>query len=206
MIVALAILIGYLVGSIPFGLWIGRYAAGADVRRRGSGNIGAANVARVAGPAAGLATLLLDGSKGAVAVWLGATLGQAHPGAESTRMVVAGLAAIVGHMFPAWLRFHGGRGVATAMGVFLVIGWMAVAADLVIWLGAMAIWRYASLSSMLWAAALPLLMRWLYAPGHYPPTMVSAGTVIAALLVIWRHRANLRRLVEGAEPRFNFRR
>lgn len=206
MILALAIVIGYLLGSIPFGFLIGRHGSGADIRDAGSGNIGASNVARVVGPAAGLATLLLDGGKGALAVWLAMHLGQGDPAADINRMIAAGLAAIIGHMFPVWLGFRGGRGVATTIGVFGMIGWMAVAAGLAIWVAAMAIWRYASLSSMLWAAALPLLMYWLYAPGHYPPPAVSVGTVIAAVLVLWRHRPNLRRLVEGTEPRLEFRR
>jgi acyl phosphate:glycerol-3-phosphate acyltransferase len=206
MTLALVIVIGYLLGSIPFGFLIGRYSAGADIREEGSGNIGASNVARVIGPAAGLATLLLDCGKGTLAVWVAMRLGHAHPAPDITGMIAAGLAAIIGHMYPVWLGFRGGRGVATTIGVFLMIGWMAVAAALAIWLAAMAIWRYASLSSMLLAAALPLLMYWLYAPGHYPPPEVSVGTVIASVLVLWRHRPNLWRLIEGTEPRFSLRR
>ncbi|MDE3135400.1 MAG: glycerol-3-phosphate 1-O-acyltransferase PlsY [Acidobacteriota bacterium] len=194
--------IGYILGSIPFGYLIARFAGAGDIRRAGSGNIGATNVSRVLGFGAGIATLLLDGGKGALAVWLAGRLGHGAAGP----IIFAGLAAVVGHMYPAWLGFRGGRGVATAIGAFLVIGWMAVLADLALWLVAMLIWRYASLSSILWAAALPLAMYWLYAPGLHPPLEVSLGTVIVALLVIWRHRENLRRLVGGEEPRFTLHR
>jgi glycerol-3-phosphate acyltransferase PlsY len=194
--------IGYLLGSIPFGYLIARLAGAGDIRRTGSGNIGATNVSRALGIGAGIATLLLDGGKGALAVWLARRTGHG----AAAPLIFAGLAAVLGHMFPAWLRFRGGRGVATAIGAFLVIGWMAVLADLVLWVVTMAIWRYASLSSILWAAALPLAMYWLYAPGMHPPMEVSLGTVIVSLLILWRHRENLRRLVEGNEPRFTLHR
>lgn len=194
--------IGYLLGSIPFGYLIARLAGAGDIRRTGSGNIGATNVSRALGIGAGIATLLLDGGKGALAVWLAGRTGHG----VAAPMIFAGLAAVLGHMFPVWLRFRGGRGVATAIGAFLVVGWMAVLADLVLWVVTMAVWRYASLSSILWAAALPLAMYWLYAPGMHPPMEVSLGTVIVALLIIWRHRENLRRLVEGDEPRFTLHR
>jgi len=198
----IAAAIGYLLGSIPFGYLIARLAGAGDIRSAGSGNIGATNVSRVLGFGAGIATLLLDGGKGALAVWLARRMGHGAAGP----IIFAGLCAVIGHMFPAWLRFRGGRGVATAIGAFLMIGWLAVVADLVLWVVAMAIWRYASLSSILWAAALPLAMYWLYAPGLHPPMEVSLGTVIVALLVLWRHRENLRRLVEGNEPRFTVHR
>ena len=107
----------YLLGSIPFGLLVGKLFGGADVRKAGSGNIGATNVARVAGPLAGILTLLLDAAKGALAVVLAARLSDQ----SSTWMMIAGLCALVGHCFPIWLGFHGGKGVATAAGVFLVL-------------------------------------------------------------------------------------
>ena len=107
----------YLLGSIPFGLLLGKLFGGADVRKTGSGNIGATNVARVAGPLAGIFTLLLDAAKGALAVVLAARLSDQ----SSTWMIIAGLCALVGHCFPIWLGFHGGKGVATAAGVFLVL-------------------------------------------------------------------------------------
>jgi glycerol-3-phosphate acyltransferase PlsY len=194
--------IGYFLGSIPFGYLIARFAGAGDIRRTGSGNIGATNVSRVLGFGAGIITLLFDGGKGALAVWLAGRMGHGAAGP----IIFAGLAAVVGHMYPVWLGFRGGRGVATAIGAFLVIGWMAVLADLVLWVVAMLIWRYASLSSILWAAALPLAMYWLYAPGLHPPMEVSLGTAIVAFLIIWRHKENLRRLVGGEEPRFTLHR
>ncbi len=193
--------LGYLLGSIPFGYLIARVAGGSDIRQTGSGNIGATNVARTLGLGAGVLTLLLDAGKGALAVWLAGRYGHG----VASPLVFAGVAAILGHLFPVWLKFHGGRGVATAIGVFLMIGWIAVVVDLVVWVVAMIVWRYASLSSMLWAAALPLLMYWLYAPGLHPPPEISVGTVLAAILILWRHRENMRRLVEGTEPRMRFR-
>ncbi|HVB34624.1 MAG TPA: glycerol-3-phosphate 1-O-acyltransferase PlsY [Patescibacteria group bacterium] len=192
---------GYLLGSIPFGYLIGRFFGGHDIRREGSSNIGATNVARTLGLGAGLATLGLDAGKGACAVWLATRLN----GDLSAPLAFAAIGAILGHLFPVWLRCRGGRGVATAIGAFLVIGWMATLADLLVWVVVMAIWRYASLSSILWAALLPLLMYWLYVPGHHPPQDISIAAVIAALLILWRHRPNLERLIEGSEPQMHFR-
>ena len=198
----IAAAIGYLLGSIPFGYLIARLAGAGDIRSAGSGNIGATNVSRVLGFGAGIVTLLLDGGKGALAVWLARRMGHGAAGP----IIFAGLGAVIGHMFPAWLRFRGGRGVATAIGAFLMIGWLAVVADLVLWVGTMALWRYASLSSILWASALPLAMYWPYVPGLHPPVAGSLGTGVLALSILWRHRENLRRLVEGNEPRFTFHR
>ncbi len=199
--VFLILAIGYLLGSIPFGYLIARLAGGRDIRNEGSGNIGATNVTRTLGLGAGLATLALDGGKGACAVWLAMRLG----GDLSASFAFAAIGAILGHMFPVWLRWRGGRGVATAIGAFLVIGWIATLADLLVWVVAMIIWRYASLSSILWAALLPLFMYWLYAPGHHPPEAVSIAAVFAAVFVLWRHRPNLQRLIEGNEPKMHFR-
>jgi acyl phosphate:glycerol-3-phosphate acyltransferase len=201
MTLPLALLGGYLLGAIPFGLLLAKLARGRDVRRAGSGNIGAANVARVAGLWAGLATLLLDAGKGAAAIWLAGLLTHDH----MAWVMAAGIAAVLGHLFPVWLKFRGGRGVATTAGVFLPIAPLAVVAAAMIWIVAMAAWRYASLSSILAAAAMPLLLYWLYAPGYHPPEVVSFAAIIASLLVIWRHRANLERLVAGTEPRFSRR-
>lgn len=198
----LLLIAGYLLGSIPFGYLIARAVGGRDIRSEGSGNIGASNVTRSLGLGAGLATLVLDAGKGAAAVWLAARLG---PGAPET-MALAAMGAVLGHLFPVWLKFRGGRGVATAIGAFLVIGWMATVADLAVWVAAMAIWRFASLSSILWAALLPLSLYWLYLPGHHPPEVVSIAAIIIALLIIWRHRTNLERLIDGTEPRMRFHR
>ena len=188
---------GYLLGSIPFGYLIVKCRQGADVRAAGSGNIGATNVARVAGIAAGAATLLLDAGKGFLAVW-----GAKHlASANITWMAIAGLAAVVGHMFPVWIDFRGGKGVATAVGVFLPICWQAIAAGAALWLVVLTVWRYVSLASMVAAAALPMLVYVLYAPGHAPPLGVSLVTAVVSVLIIVKHRANFWRLLAGTENR-----
>jgi glycerol-3-phosphate acyltransferase PlsY len=193
---------GYVLGSIPFGYLLVRVQSGADIRFMGSGNIGATNVARTSGWAVGVATLILDAAKGYFAVWL-----MGHFSGESIRfMTYAGLAAILGHIFPAWLKFSGGKGVATALGVFLKISWPAVAVAVIIFALVLIFWRYVSLASVSAAAALPLLVYILYAPGHAPPAVLSTGTLLAAFMVIVKHRWNIERLMIGTEPRFEFRR
>ena len=195
-------LAGYLLGSIPFGYLIVKLGRGGDIRAAGSGNIGATNVTRVAGAAAGVATLLLDAGKGYVAVW---AAGQFTSG-DINWMAMAGLAAIVGHLFPVWLGFRGGKGVATAVGVFVPICWQAVAAGLLIWLAVVAVWRYVSLGSIVAAASLPMLIYALYAPGsgNAPPYGVSLATAAASVLIIAKHRANFERLLAGTESRLKF--
>jgi acyl phosphate:glycerol-3-phosphate acyltransferase len=197
-----SIAIAYLLGAIPFGYLIVKSRQGRDVRAAGSGNIGAANVTRVAGAAAGLLTLALDAGKGYLAVWIAARL--AH---GSIRwMIAAALAAVIGHLFPVWLGFRGGRGVATGVGVFLPICWSAVVAALTIWILVVIFWRYVSLGSIVAAAAMPLLFFLLYAPPHAPPHIASLGAVVISVLIIWRHRPNIGRLIEGTENRLKLRR
>jgi len=118
----------------------------------------------------------------------------------------AGLAAILGHVFPVWLRFEGGKGVATALGVFLAVCWPALATDVLLFLLVAVFWRYVSLASISAAAALPLLVYVLYAPGHAPPTAISLSTLVAAVMVIVKHRDNIERLLAGTEPRFEMSR
>jgi acyl phosphate:glycerol-3-phosphate acyltransferase len=197
-ILGLLVLLGYALGSIPFGYLLVRARSGGDVRAMGSGNIGATNVARTAGLSIGLATLLLDAGKGYFAVWLAGHFS----GGNIRIMMYAGLAAILGHVFPVWLKFSGGKGVATALGVFLMISWAAVVAAVAIFAIVVLFWRYVSLASVSAAAALPLLVYLLYAPGHAPPSAVTAGTLLAAALVIVKHRLNIERLMAGTEPRF----
>jgi acyl phosphate:glycerol-3-phosphate acyltransferase len=193
------IVAGYLLGSIPFGLLLSKLFGGRDVRNVGSGNIGATNVARAAGLFAGILTLLLDGAKGAAAVWLAG-----HYTSESaTWMMLAGLAALAGHCFPVWLQFKGGKGVATGAGVFLAICPFALLGSVLLFILVVAFWRYVSLASISAAAAIPLLVYFLWAPRHAPPTAVTLGSLAAAVFIVWRHSANLRRLVEGTEPRFS---
>jgi glycerol-3-phosphate acyltransferase PlsY len=191
----------YLLGSIPFGLLVGKLLGGADVRAAGSGNIGATNVARVAGPLAGILTLLLDAAKGALAVVLAARLSDQ----SSTWMMIAGLCALVGHCFPIWLGFHGGKGVATAAGVFLVLCPPALLGSVILFVLVVVYWRYVSLGSMSAAAAMPLLIYFFWAPHHAPPYAVTFGSLAAALLIVYKHDANIQRLVQGDEPKFSFR-
>jgi glycerol-3-phosphate acyltransferase PlsY len=192
------VFVAYLLGSIPFGLILTKLLSAKDVRQHGSGNIGATNVSRVAGPVAGILTLLLDASKGAAAVWLAG-----HFTGHSARwMVLAGVAALVGHCFPVWLRFNGGKGVATALGVFVLLCPVAALAGFTLFLLIFVFWRYISLASITAAAAMPLLIYFLWAPPHAPPLAVTFGTLFAAALVIYKHRTNLQRLLSGSEPKY----
>jgi acyl phosphate:glycerol-3-phosphate acyltransferase len=191
---------GYLLGSIPFGLLLTKLFGGGDVRKAGSGNIGATNVTRVVGPLGGILTLVLDTAKGAAAIWLAGRL----TNESATWMMIAAFAVLLGHCFPIWLRFKGGRGVATALGVFLVLCPLAAIGALVLFVLCVAYWRYVSLGSVAAAAAMPLLIYFLWAPRHAPPIIVDIGTLAIALLVIYKHDGNLQRLVEGTEPRFSF--
>ena len=194
-------LMAYLLGSIPFGFLIVR-ARGSDIRREGSGNIGAANVARTAGAFAGVLTLLLDAAKGYTAVYLA----QRWAHGDSRWMMAAALAAVIGHMFPVWLGFKGGKGVATGLGVFLPICREAVGIAVLLWIVMVLFWRYSSLGSIVAAVALPILVYVLYAPGHAPSPFVTVGTILISVLVLVKHRPNLERLVAGTESRLKFRR
>jgi acyl phosphate:glycerol-3-phosphate acyltransferase len=191
----------YFFGSIPFGLLLAKLFGGPDVRKAGSGNIGATNVVRVAGPLAGILTLLLDAAKGSAAVVLAARL----TNESAVWMMIAGFLALIGHCFPVWLRFKGGKGVATAAGVFLALCPLAMLGALSLFILVVAFWRYVSLGSIAGAAAIPLLMYLLWAPRHAPPHVVTFGSLAIALLVVYKHDANIQRLVEGEEPKFSFR-
>jgi acyl phosphate:glycerol-3-phosphate acyltransferase len=192
--------IAYLIGSIPFGLLLAKLLAGRDIRKSGSGNIGATNVARVVGPAAGVLTLVLDAAKGAFAVWLAGRFSDYR----ATPMMLAGVTALLGHCYPVWLKFKGGKGVAPALGIFLALAPLAAVCDLMVFIIVVMMWRYVSLGSVSAAAAMPLLVYFLWAPGHAPPLVVTFGTLFAAALVIFKHDANLQRLVDGTEPKFSF--
>ncbi|HKM66019.1 MAG TPA: glycerol-3-phosphate 1-O-acyltransferase PlsY [Candidatus Acidoferrum sp.] len=196
---SLLIAAGYFLGSIPFGLILAKLFTASDVRKAGSGNIGATNVARVAGPAAGILTLLLDVAKGAAAVWLAARFSE-H---SATPMMLAAAAALLGHCFPVWLNFKGGKGVATALGVFLMLAPLAALGALFIFIAVSFAWHYVSLGSVSAAAAMPLLMYFLWAPGHAPPLVIIFGTLFASALIIYKHDGNLQRLVDGTEPKFS---
>jgi glycerol-3-phosphate acyltransferase PlsY len=196
----LVAVIAYFLGSIPCGLLVVKALGGPDIRAIGSGNIGAANVTRNAGKFAGILTLLLDAGKGYAAVWLAGYFTHGN----IRWMMIAAACAVIGHMFPVWLGFKGGKGVATGLGVFLPICWQAVAAGIVLWLAVVIFWRYSSLGSISAAVALPLFVYLLYAPGHAPPEYVTLGTVLISLLVLIKHRPNIARLIAGEEPRLNF--
>ena len=200
MTVVLIPLAAYLLGSIPFGLILAKLFGSADVRKAGSGNIGATNVARVAGPLAGILTLLLDGAKGAAAV----LLAERYSNGSAMWMIIAGLAALIGHCFPAWLKFKGGKGVATAAGVYLALCPPAFLAGLILFLLVVGFWRYVSLGSISAAAAMPMLIYFLWAPHHAPPPVITFGALAIAMLIVFKHDANLQRLVEGTEPKFSF--
>ena len=189
--------VAYFLGSIPFGYLIVKLSRGRDVRESGSGNIGATNVARVAGRGAGLVTLLLDAAKGYFAVWL--AMHWFHANIRWT--MAAAVLAVAGHMFSCWLRFRGGKGVATGLGVFLPISWQAMAAALVLWLIVLAFWRYVSLASVAAAAALPFLVYAFYAPHHAPPIAVSVSSTVVAALIILKHAQNIQRLIAGKESK-----
>jgi glycerol-3-phosphate acyltransferase PlsY len=190
----------YLLGSIPFGLILGKLFGTADVRKEGSGNIGATNVARVAGPLAGILTLVLDAAKGAAAVLLAGR----YSNDSATWMMIAGLAALVGHCFPIWLKFKGGKGVATAAGLYLALCPPAFLGGLILFILVVGFWRYVSLGSISAAAAMPLLLYFLWAPHHAPPPIISFGALGVALLIVYKHDANIQRLVQGVEPKFSF--
>ncbi len=189
--------IAYLLGSIPFGLLIVKIRSGRDIRSVGSGNIGAANVARNVGVLAGVLTLLLDASKGYFAV----RIAERWTNGNGRWMIAAALAAVIGHIFSVWLRLRGGKGVATTLGAFLAICPWAVVGAAAFWVLLVLFWRYSSLGSIVSIAALPVLVYFFYAPHHAPPDHVLGGTILVSLLVLWKHRDNMRRLISGRENR-----
>jgi glycerol-3-phosphate acyltransferase PlsY len=191
----LAAAAGYLLGSVPFGVWIAALR-GHDPRRHGSGNIGATNVARVSGWGAGLATLALDAGKGAAAVAAAAWLCP-----DTRAAAAAALGAVAGHVFPLFLRLRGGKGVATAAGAFALLSPAALAGAALLFSTLVAFSRRVSVGSIGAALALPFLSAWL-APGRGRVEAAAA----CALLIVARHRDNLRRLAAGTEPRLGERR
>ncbi len=185
----LGALIGYLIGSIPFGLVLTRLAGLGDIRAIGSGNIGATNVLRTGRKGLALATLLLDGGKAALPalaanLWLGRDMG-----------IVVGLAAFLGHLFPLWLKFRGGKGVASFLGVQLALAWPVGLIACATWLGVALLLRISSLAALVAALVSPLAAWWL---GDYPFAEVA---VVMAAFVFFKHRANILRLIRGEEPR-----
>jgi glycerol-3-phosphate acyltransferase PlsY len=194
--VIIALLSAYLLGSIPFGYLLVRVRTGRDVRSAGSKSIGATNVLRTAGRLMGVVTLLLDAGKGYLAVWLAAIL----TGRSPLWMSAAAVAVMSGHVFPLFLKFKGGKAVASGVGAFLYLAPAPLAAALVVFVVTVAATRYISAGSILAAASLPLAA-WLIS---HPPLPVLLAAVVAAVLIIWRHRPNLERLRAGEEHMFTF--
>lgn len=188
-----AALLGFVLGSVPFGLLLARATGKGDLRRIGSGNIGATNALRAGGPWLGAATLLLDAGKGGA----GVSLGQALAGSEGA--LAGALAAFLGHLFPPWLGFRGGKGVATMLGAAATLLPGAGLAFAAVWLGVVAATRLSSAGGMAAALAAPVVA---LALGHGP---VAAVLAVMALLLLWKHRANLARLRAGTEPRIGTR-
>ncbi|MBM3551633.1 MAG: glycerol-3-phosphate 1-O-acyltransferase PlsY [Alphaproteobacteria bacterium] len=184
----LAVAIGYLLGSIPFGLLLTRLAGAPDLRSIGSGNIGATNVLRTGRKDLAAATLLLDGLKGTAAALIGASL-------SPEGGMIAGLAAFVGHVAPVWLQFKGGKGVATFLGVLFGLNWPTALIFCAVWLSAAALSRYSSLGALAASAAAPLA---LFIFGH---TGEAFGVTIMAVIVYYRHKDNIARLRAGSETR-----
>ncbi len=192
---AAAVIAGYLLGSIPFALIITRRLTGLDLRRVGSGNLGAANAARASGVAGGVLVAMLDIAKGAAAVVVAAWLS-----GDAAAPPVAGVAAIIGHVYPIWLRFHGGKGVATACGVFSLLTPIAIPPALAIFLLTAWLTKYLSLASLLATLAVPPLA---YATGSPNPSVLA--TIAGSIVIVFRHRSNVLRLKAGTERRFGVR-
>lgn len=184
------IIFSYLLGSLPVGVLLARMK-GSDPRTVGSGNIGATNVMRAAGKTAGIVTLIGDALKGFLPVWLAIRLGL-----PESVVAAAGLAAFLGHLFPLYLRFHGGKGIATALGIFLAFNYIAVLIELLVFVGILWKWRYVSLGSVVCAALMPFVLLALGSPVPY----VLLAAIIALLAVI-KHKENIKRLLAGCENR-----
>ena len=185
---AAALLLGYLLGSIPFGVILTAISGAGDLRSIGSGNIGATNVLRTGRKGLAAATLLLDLFKGWAAVVI---VGILFPGNEA----LAAAAAFLGHCYPVWLKFHGGKGVATLMGIVLALHWPIALIYAVLWLGLLATLRISSVAGMVAAISTPVTAAWF---GRFDLVLLLLAL---ALITVWKHRANIDRLISGEEPR-----
>jgi glycerol-3-phosphate acyltransferase PlsY len=197
-------LVGYLLGSCPNGLLICN-ALGVDIRKQGSGNIGATNVLRVVGKKWGYLVFALDALKGLVAVLVGYLVARVSPsGASGMDLfgIIGGVACILGHTFPMWLRFRGGKGVATSAGVLLGLMPVAVVSVFLVWLLFFQISRYVSLASIAAAISLPILVAIYLHFGLVSGSALLPFSMIIAVIVIWRHRSNMQRLFQGREEPF----
>lgn len=192
----LVLLAAYLIGGIPFGYLLVRLKSGHDVRSMGSGNIGATNVLRTTGRALGVLTLLLDIGKGAFAVWLADRATHGSP----DWMAAAALAVMAGHAFPVFLKFHGGKAVASFVGAFLYLTPLPLAATLLVFTAVVAYTRYISLGSIVAASLFPLGV-WLI---EHPPASILIAAVVAGVFIVYRHKSNLVRIRAGNENVFSF--
>ena len=203
---AATLLVAYVSGSLPFGLWLGRALRGVDVRTMGSGNLGATNVYRSLGPGIGVATLLLDIAKGAVPVWLlpQSVLGTAFPGGAEWCALAAAFAAVAGHVWTFLAGFKGGKGVATSAGVLLALSPPSFGVFVAVFLVVLLTTRYVSLGSMLGAVAFTVALARFSPSGVASPTF-AVGALLAVLVIV-RHKDNIGRLARGEERRFAFTR
>lgn len=194
--------IAYLFGSIPTGYLLIRFFRHQDIRAVGSGNIGATNVLRSGGKGLAATTFLLDVLKGCASVWIGGALGALLlPGQPvQTAQALAALFAVIGNMFPVWLKFRGGKGVSTGFGVFLVAAPWAALAAISVFIAVLLLTRYVSLASILGAASFPPFA-WFLVKGPRPPVFIAVQCTVALLIII-KHHPNIRRLLAGTESRF----
>jgi acyl phosphate:glycerol-3-phosphate acyltransferase len=183
-----ALVLGYLLGAIPFGLVLTRLGGAGDLRTIGSGNIGATNVLRTGRKGLAALTLILDAAKGAAAVLIAQAI-------RADLGLIGGLAAFLGHCYPFWLHFRGGKGVATFLGIALALAWPVGLVFAAVWLGALALLRYSSVGGMAAAVAAPVAAA---AGGEF---QLAVLFIAMALIVLWKHRANIERLLAGEEPR-----
>jgi glycerol-3-phosphate acyltransferase PlsY len=195
---SLTVFVSYLIGSLPTGYLAGRLR-GIDIRTTGSGNIGATNVFRVLGKPAGIAVLVIDGLKGfAAAFWIPLLVTQFFPGTSRQNLALAaGAAAVLGHMCPCWLKFKGGKGIATSAGVGFAWAWLACLTTLIIWIIVFLATRYVSIASLVAAVVLPIAV-WIFGGGLGMTLVMTA----IALLAIYKHKGNISRLINGTENRF----
>lgn len=217
--IIVAIVLSYLVGSIPFGYLIVRIFKGIDIRKSGSGNIGATNVARVAGWAYGIVVFILDILKGVSGVYIGGFINwvgkikvippMPSPSDYGIKVdvplaIICGLTAIIGHLFPVWLRFKGGKGVATGLGVFLVLIPIPTIIAFGSWLVIVILLRYISVASMLAAISLPIAYLLMDKPDY--KSILFIISCLVPILVIIKHIPNIKRLIKGTEPKVKFKR
>jgi glycerol-3-phosphate acyltransferase PlsY len=196
----LVVIIAYLIGSIPFGYLVVRMKGRGDVRQTGSGGTGATNVSRRAGKTAGIVTLILDALKGALAIVIAKSM--LNAGATNWLIAAAAIAAIAGHIFPVWLWFRGGKGVATGAGVFLALAPLAVVCAGLVFVAVVGLTKYVSLGSIVAAATIPLFAWWFVDPALDVRPLLTAA-IGGAVLIVFAHRGNIARLFNGTESRIS---